>query len=261
MNTEQVSTDYILNEQQRTQYEVDGYLLASGLISDIVAEKAEKSMWELMEMDPDNPQTWSNIPTAANHEKSRNIVIYNGIQMPELLACATSEYIQATSELINLPINDIHPPQAIHTQNLFPVKKTWQWPTAHVDGIPKEHMHLTFPGPYRIASLVFLSDVEKFGGGTIVWPGSHHKIRQLAESAPEKYAHLYDLNKDIPALDLGDPIELLPKRGDILFFKHLFGHNGSLNINQSPRLLMRYFCACDECKRWKKTDEWSHWTP
>ena len=91
MNTEQVSTDYILNEQQRTQYEVDGYLLASGLISDIVAEKAEKSMWELMEMDPDNPQTWSNIPTSANHEKSRNIVIYNGIQMPELLACATSE--------------------------------------------------------------------------------------------------------------------------------------------------------------------------
>ena len=165
MNTEQVSTDYILNEQQRTQYEVDGYLLASGLISDIVAEKAEKSMWELMEMDPDNPQTWSNIPTSANHEKSRNIVIYNGIQMPELLACATSEYIQATAELINLPINDIHPPQAIHTQNLFPVKKTWQWPTAHVDGIPKEHMHLTFPGPYRIASLVFLSDVEKFGGG------------------------------------------------------------------------------------------------
>ena len=122
-------------------------------------------------------------------------------------------------------------------------------------------MHLTFPGPYRIASLVFLSDIEKFGGGTIVWPGSHHKIRQLAESAPEKYAHLYDLNKDIPALDLGDPIELLPKRGDILFFQHLFGHNGSLNINQSPRLLMRYFCACNECKRWKKTDEWSHWTP
>ena len=130
LNTEQLPTNYvpgksILSKQQQQQYEVNGYLLASGLIPDTVAEKAEKSMWELMEMDPDDPQTWSNVPTTADHEKSRNIVIYNGIKTPELLACATSEYIQATAELINLPTGDMHPPQAIHTQNLFPAKKTW----------------------------------------------------------------------------------------------------------------------------------------
>ena len=44
--------------------------MASGLILDTVAEKAQKLMWKLMEMDPDNPQTWSNIPAAAKHEKS-----------------------------------------------------------------------------------------------------------------------------------------------------------------------------------------------
>ena len=128
LNTEQPPTNFvpdksILSKQQRQQYKVNGYLLTSGLIPDTVAEKAEKSMWKLMEMDPDDSQTWSNIPATANHEKNRNIVIYNGIKTPELLACATSEYIQATAELINLPIGDMHPPQAIHTQNLFPVKK------------------------------------------------------------------------------------------------------------------------------------------
>ena len=45
LNTEQVPTNFvpgksILSKQQRKQYEVSGYLLASGLIPDTVAEKA-----------------------------------------------------------------------------------------------------------------------------------------------------------------------------------------------------------------------------
>ena len=66
---------------------------------------------------------------------------------------------------------------------------------------------------------------------------------------------LYNLNKDIPALDLGEPMELLPKVGDVLFFQHLFGHNGARNTGPRPRLMMRYFCTCRAYGRWKKTDD------
>ncbi len=252
----------MLTQSQIDAYHADGYLLASGLIPDDISAAAEARMWDRMEMDPNDPGTWSTVPDGA-HEfaESRGVVIFNALQDPELMACATSSYLSTVSELIGENVDD-HPPQAIHTQNLLACNGERKPVKAHVDGIPREHMHRTFPGPFRIASLIYLSDIEPGGGGTAVWPGSHRKIRELAESDPVGYEYLFEFNKDIASLDLGDPIILEPKRGDILFFQHLFGHNGTPNARTRPRFMMRYFCQCDSCfSRWKKTDEWGHWTP
>lgn len=245
------------------RYREDGYLLASGLIPDDVSARAEAAMWRLMEMDPDDPSTWSREPgTADEVVDGRGVVIFNGVQDPDLMACATEAFLAAVAQLIDEPIGSLHPPEAVHTQNLVRRDVEWTLPRPHVDGIPKEHMHRTFPGPYRITALLYLSDVEPRGGGTCAWPGSHRRIRELAESDPEKYAYLYDLNKDIPSLDLGDPIELTPRRGDILFFQHLFGHNGTPNVLPKPRFMMRFFCSCPRCfGTWKKVDHWGHWAP
>ena len=252
-----------LTEEQITSYQNSGYLLASDLIPDAVSARAETAMWKLMQMNPDNPETWSRVPdTADEYTESRGVVTFNGVQDPDLMACITDDYLTAVAQLLGEPIGSLHPPEAIHTQNLIQRNADWKLPNPHVDGIPKEHMHKTFPGPYRITSLFYLSDVKHQGGGTCAWPGSHRKIRQLAESDPIKYEHLYDLNKDIPSLDLGDPIELTPKRGDILFFQHLFGHNGSPNSLPKPRFMMRFFCSCEKCyTKWAKVDHCGHWAP
>ena len=53
------------------------------------------------------------------------------------------------------------------------------------------------------------------------WPGSQHKVRGKAQADLLQYEYLFDLNKEVPDLDLGEPVELLPKPGDILFFQHL----------------------------------------
>jgi ectoine hydroxylase-related dioxygenase (phytanoyl-CoA dioxygenase family) len=252
-----------LTQEQITSYHQNGYLLASGLIPNDVSARAETAMWNLMEMDANDPTTWSRVPkTADEYTESRGVVIFNGAQDPDLLACATTPYLTAVAQLLGEPVGSLHPPEAVHTQNLLQQNVDWKMPKPHVDGIPKEHMHKTFPGPYRITSLFYLSDVDPQGGGTCAWPGSHIKIRQLAESNPTQYTYLYDLNKDIPTLDLGDPIELTPKRGDILFFQHLFGHNGSANTHPKPRFMMRFFCSCEKCfNKWKKVDHWGHWAP
>ena len=86
-----------------------------------------------------------------------------------------------------------------------------------------------------------------------MWPGSHQKIRALAESDRDTYRHLFDLNKDIPDLDLGEPIELTPPRGDVPFFQHVLGHNRAMNVQARPRFMMRFFCSCEVCV--------GHWTP
>ena len=253
----------VLTDQQISSYRKEGFLLASGLIPDGLSSRAETQMWKRMEMDSQDSTTWSHVPTAVDEfSPERGIVIFNGIQDPALMACATDQYLTAVAQLLDEPKTSLHPPEAVHTQNLLQRDALWKLPVPHVDGIPKKHMHKTFPGPYRITSLFFLSDVEPQGGGTCVWPGSHHKIRQLAESDPSKYEYLYELNKDIPTLNLGAPLELNPKRGDILFFTHLFGHNGTVNSRPKPRFMMRLFCSCKRCyNTWKKVDHWGHWAP
>ncbi len=243
------------------QYKREGYLLVSGLIPEHVSEKAVAAMWQLMRMDAKDRQTWRRIPEEVEYNANRGLVAHYGVQHPDLLACATPEFMQATAQLIGEDVDSLHPPEAVQTQNLFPVDREWTISRPHVDGIPKENKHKTFPGPYRIASLIYFNDIEPCGGGTAVWPKSHRKIRELAESDVEKYRYLYDLNTDIKRLDLGEPIELTPKRGDVLFFQYLFGHNGTPNVNVHPRLALRFFCSCRACLRWKKTQDWNFWTP
>ena len=252
----------MLTQSQIDSYHRDGYLLASGLIPDSLSAAAEARMWDLMEMDAQDSATWSRLPDGAHEfSESRGVVIFNALQDEDLMACATPAYLAAVSQLIGESVEQ-HPPQAVHTQNLLQQHTEPSTPRPHVDGIPKEHTHRTFPGPYRIATLVYLSNIEPGGGGTAVWPGSHRKIRELAESDPVRYEYLFDFNKDIPSLDLGDPLIVEPRRGDVLFFQHLFGHNGTANTLRRPRFMMRYFCRCESCfTTWNKTEEWGHWTP
>lgn len=251
----------MLSDEQMARYEQDGYVLVSGLLSDDVMDRAEVAMWRVLEMDRDDSSTWTRIPEGVEYNENRGLIAHYGVEDPDLVACATPDFMKAVAQLIGEDVDDLHVPQAVQTQNLFRVEGAPSWPGPHVDGIPKENALKTFPGPFRIAVIVYLSDVAPNGGGTVGWPGSHRKIRALAESDSEKYELLYNLNPDVKTLDLGDPIELLPKRGDVLFFQHLWAHGAPVNRLDKPRLALRFFCGCEACRRWKKAGKWSFWTP
>ena len=55
-----------------------------------------------------------------------------------------------------------------------------------------------------------------------LFPRSHHKIMELAKSDVEKYEYIISLNRDLSALDLGEAVELTPRRGDVLSFTYMF---------------------------------------
>ncbi|HIO68079.1 MAG TPA: hypothetical protein EYN41_07090, partial [Flavobacteriales bacterium] len=148
----------VLTQEQHLQFETEGYLLAPGLIPDDISERAEKTMWRLMEMDPNAPATWEHKPDlAAQFQPMSGLSVLNGIQDPDIMSCVTPEYLKATADLLGE--ESVHPPESAHMQNKVPIETQWSLPRAHIDGLPKEHMHRTFPGPYRIASLVFLNNI------------------------------------------------------------------------------------------------------
>lgn len=63
---------------------------------------------------------------------------------------------------------------------------------------------------------------------------------------PAEYEYLWRLTQDVPAIEgLGAPVTLVPRRGDVFFMQHLFGHNGTPNTSGSVRLCLR--CVVRGC--------------
>ena len=236
----------MLTEDQVDQYHRDGFLLASELISETVARGGEDAMWEVMEMDRDDPETWDHFSdeaisstVQAGFTPQSGLFQFFGNQHPHLLACYTPEMMGAMAQLTGENGNFFEPPGGTLLQNVFPTEGEWEWRGAHFDGAVKSKMHKTFPGPFIINSLIYLNDIDKHGGGTVAWPGSHKPVRTLAESDPEKYEYMWRLKEDFHTVDVGDVVELEPKCGDILFFAHFCVHATSKNVNDTPRLALR----------------------
>ncbi len=198
-------------------YGEQGYLLVSGLIPEPVSRRAEEAMRRLVEQG------------AASHKP---------YDEADLLACYTPEFLAVAARLAGEDPATIAPPKRAYPINVLPQPGPWHWPRPHIDHAIKEHGYKTFPRAFRIATMTFLSDVAPHGGGTVVWPGSHRKLQALAESDPERYELMWALNQELDRAGLGEPVELTPRRGDVLFYHYLCAHAGSMNTTDRPRLAM-----------------------
>ena len=216
----------VLKTEQAQQYAAQSYLLVSGLISDAVAERAEAAMWRLLQASPDDVGSWAQ---KAGHQ---------AFDSPELAACYTDAMLEAAAQLTGGAPETISAPKRPYAINVFPTPGEWSWPHPHIDHAIKEHGHKTFPRAFRIAAMTFLNDVPRHGGGTIVWPGSQKLLEGLALSDPARFELMWALNQELSHLELGDPVELTPRRGDVLFYSYLCAHAGSKNVSERPRLAL-----------------------
>ncbi len=216
----------VLTVEQAQQYAAQSYLLVSGLIPEEVAERAEAALWRLLEANPNDPASW---PTGTAHQ---------AYDSPELVACYTPAFLSAAAQLAGEAEEAILAPKRGYAINVFPTQDEWRWPHPHIDHAIKEHGHKTFPRAFRVASMTFLSDVSPQGGGTVVWPGSHSLLENIARSDPQRYALMWALNQELAHVALPDPVELTPKRGDVLFYSYLCAHAGSQNVRDRPRFAL-----------------------
>jgi hypothetical protein len=216
----------VLTTEQAQQYAAQSYLLVSGLIPEETAMSAEAAMWRLLNADPDDSASW---PQRSAHQ---------AFDSPELAACYTPAMLGAAAQLAGDAPETIRAPQRPYAINVFPTPGEWNWPRPHIDHAIKEHGHKTFPRAFRIAAMTFLSDVPPHGGGTVVWPGSHPLLERLALSDPARFEMMWALNQELPHIALENPVEMTPRRGDVLFYSYLCAHAGSQNTSDRPRLAL-----------------------
>ena len=257
----------MLSQEQLAQYDRDGYVLVSGLIPEETIANAEAAMWSVLGMDRDDPASWSPLPDdidGVTTTVSQGVIEHFGVQDPALLACCTPAFYEVQSQLVRENAEAFHcqkpQPEAVWTRSVFPVSKGWnssrwacRWRTSTLQCLSR-----------IIPRLV--ADVSRFRC-CAGW-----RYRGLARIAPEatrgggavtldRYRMLPDLKNPQQRFDLGEPVELRPSRGDVLFFHYLLVHAGSLNTSNKPRFALRLMCTCDTCRIWEKYGRWNIWMP
>ncbi len=214
-----------LSQAEIRQYIEQGFLLVSGLMSDDVAARAEAAMWRNLGMDASDPNTWASPGEYAPDDD------------PAMLALYTSEFLTVAAQLgEGVPdMSSYRAPRRLRPLNTYPQDGEWAPHGPHLDHAIKEHGHRTFPFAFRVATMTYLNDVESHGGATVVWPGSHHRMEALAYADPSRYETMWELNQDIGKTDIGDPVEVIAARGDVLFYHVFTAHCGSRNVGRKPR--------------------------
>ena len=214
-----------LGEEQVSQYHRDGCLLVSGLIPRELVSGARTAMWERLGADAHDPKTWHLLGPHPHL-----------LREPRLTSLYTDSMIAAAAQLAGEDMAGFGRPTHAFTINNVPVSQEWRPHAPHLDYARPDLRHRTFPRPYHIATIAYLTDVARHGGGTMVYPGAHRKLEALARSDPGKYRLLSALLIDLDRLELGPPVELIPASGDVLFHHYLCAHAGSDNVSGAPRL-------------------------
>jgi hypothetical protein len=214
-----------LTEEQLGRYRRDGYLLVSGLIPVARVRAAQTAIWEELKADPSNSWSWPRLGPPPQVLRDQR-----------LLATYTDEMLGAAAQLAGADPAGFLRPRHVLTVNRAPVSGEWHAHDPHLDRSLPEYRCRTFPPPYRIGALTYLTSVPAHGGGTIVWPGSHAKLEALARADTVKFRYLSALGDALGQVALGPPEELTPSAGDVLFHHYLCAHASSENVSRTPRL-------------------------
>ncbi len=259
----------MLSTSQLRHFDEQGFLLLSGLIPIDTIKKVEQAMWHSLGMDADAPNTWQHFKRPfltgfyiERLAKGKRVELY-GLTHPDVLACCTPDYLEVLKQLAqeypSIPHCKSQEPDGIWAINQFPIDAKWKPPTPHLDGDFRD-LRLD-PGTFRATSLTYLTDAKPHQGTTMIWPEGPQRIRAFRKKNPEFSNHVRDMRAHFPKLDLGKPMEVVAKQGDVLFFHHLLPHSGTMNVGTSPRFAIRYMCLCYDCRAWQKKGEWNIWMP
>jgi hypothetical protein len=140
------------------------------------------------------------------------------------------------------------------------------WP--HVPGGPHIDGHAPGqdpPASFTVLVGILLSDQTTDDSGNLwVWPGSHVSHQRLFNERGTDvlqdcggHATLLD-----PPVDVGEPVPVLGRRGDVVLAHFLLGHNKGGNTGSHQRRTLYYRLAVDgHPKRWQSTflDAWTEY--
>ena len=246
---------YTLTQSQIDTFKREGYLVVRNLVDQTVLEDW-RAQWTTRFGSLGNPETW---------EAMRKIHL-------------AREYTTVLRDVRFEPESKwlMHQPGVSSVVSQLGGGQFWGddsnphilWPDQTEPWIAPESGHIDgYAGgrhwPFVLGSTSYLFDVERYGGGTVFWPGSHIKTWEYFRRHPDQVEiGLKDRDAYLQSLAEITPTEITAKAGDVIFWHSNLYHSASQNASDSPRfgLFARYHHKRqDEIKFDVPDDMWQNW--
>lgn len=230
-----------LTWQQVYHFLDEGWVLASGLIPSEIVTRADAAAWRCYGISPDEPEHWDSARDKGEF-----------FDDPDLMSVYTDDVLRAAAQLGDNPTRFSHcrRPNYAFVIKLIPTPdEEWKPVGLHMDGASEVQKLEFAPAQWQMFAMIYLHDVESHAGGTVIWPRSHRLVESVARSDPERFRFLCDVRNEIfigdmkdekTRYEIGEPLEVSPRAGDVLFMHPLMLHAKPMNIGKRPRFAMHY---------------------
>ena len=227
-------TDPVLTAEDLSFWEENGYVIVHDAITPEECLATELAVWELLKMNPRDPETW--------YQSSTHGIMRQFFHHPALKANRNSPRIHkafaqiwGTADLwATVDRVSFNPPE----------RKGWRFPG------PNLHWDtsLTRPIPFNVSGLIYLTDTEAQQGAFTCVPGFHRLIDAwLASLPPAADPRRQDLES------LGS-VPIAGRAGDLIIWHKALPHGSRPNKATRPRIVqyvnMRPACAAEN-RPWK----------
>ena len=215
---------YFTTEEKR-HFKKFGFVAKENVIPEDIRSRAIDVLWETIEADRDQPESWIDAGPKGN------------------LPCNKHDHIGATVH--NTPVYEmaeeltgagkLNPPSNPLCKMVYPTgHKNWEPPHGHLDGLtdPDESEAWTF----SVGVTMNIADVAPQGGGFTCWKGSHEKV--AAHFRRHSLLTGYGINRRAEP-DLGASLERYEHAapaGAVVFWHHYMLHSASINCSRDIRM-------------------------
>ncbi|MCH2663397.1 phytanoyl-CoA dioxygenase family protein [bacterium] len=215
---------YFTTEEKR-QFKTLGYVCKENIIPEDIRSKASDVVWDIIEADRNDPETWieagpkGNLP-CSNHEDIGATVHHTPVyQMAEELTGP----------------GRLGPPGNPLCKMQYPTgHDDWEPPHGHLDGLtdPDHSEAWTF----SVGVTMNIADVAPRSGGFTCWEGSHEKVAEHFRQ--HSLLTGYGINKEQspPIEDRCERYEHAAPAGSVVFWHHYMLHSASMNCGRDIRM-------------------------
>jgi len=215
-----------LADEQIQHFKKHGFLILKNLLDQFSIDQWRKQIWRELEASLNQPESW---PT----EKS-GLDDYQ-YDPPE---SAFAHYPALASIIQQLGGGNFAAGGGTPIIRWPELGRSWELPqSGHIDA------YGGYWAPFMIGATTYLYDVEPKGGAFIFWPDSHHVAHRYFRQNPtqvdgsfmKKEGFSWDVFCDNPKTG-GQ--EFVADAGDVVLWHSYLTHNGSTNVNDSPRMAL-----------------------
>lgn len=209
----------IFSADEMAAFERDGYIVLREAVGPAGCEAVVDAIFSFLGMDPDDPGDWYREP----HRTNGFVELYHH---PSLWANRQNPRIYEAFE------------QLLGTDELWvSIDRAGFKPPPHVDHPDYDHKGFvhwdadtsTWPLPFSLQAVLYLTDTARDQGGYQCVPGMHRMFEEWVKTQPA------DRDPRNPNLDGLEVHQVEGKQGDLIIWTRALAHGNGHNISDTPR--------------------------